>query len=239
MTYSQLRNFSANEYANNNLINEAIKLLCSQKLGWLVSKVDQELHTAADSACQKLTQLAQQGFDLSLNGRILYPHSIIEAQQEYGNLTKGLNITLYTYNNQPYNVTCDGNGGVSLTGLYSTTETTHTEVIDSKAQQLISYNNTNNYASFSTSDYTVHVAQRVYMKYWMYKGCGHGPLQKKPRHHNVESQTVKITIPEGWTFGEIKWGKNKDWYKIDGQTITFLAPEISDSALPSVPIKRL
>ncbi|KAA6366921.1 MAG: hypothetical protein EZS28_037551, partial [Streblomastix strix] len=224
MTYPQLRAFTAAAYAQNNTNANQVRQRCAQRLDWLVGRVQQAVNDAANSAQQGATACAQTGFVRGLNGRVLYPHTLAEAQGEFQNQTVGANITLYTQNNMPYPAIVGENGVVTLPGLYSATSAVWSQnggVKETWVRQ--------SPIVFDSVNCTVTPDARTYRKEYFTGGC------KGRNYHNVETHNETVIIPAGWNFGNIVWG---GYQQIVGQTVTFSAPNGFDAPIPPISIRR-
>ncbi|KAA6357815.1 MAG: hypothetical protein EZS28_046658, partial [Streblomastix strix] len=231
MTYPQLRAFTAAAYAQNNTNSNQVRQRCAQRLDWLVGRVQQAVNDAATAAQQGATACAQTGFDRGLNGRVLYPHTLAEAQGEFQNPAVGANITHYTQNNLPYPAIVGANGVVTLPGLSAVTATNHEEHNGTNWWK----KNVNNPVTFTPGACTVHVDSKAYHWEGDHTGSRHGIRRKRRHYHDVEYASVSVTIPAGWNFGNIVWGGLQ---QIIGQTITFSAPNGFKAPIPPISIRR-
>ncbi|KAA6382459.1 MAG: hypothetical protein EZS28_022016, partial [Streblomastix strix] len=216
MSYNQLRQFSAKEYAQYNTNATKVRQRCSLRLGWIADKVQQVVNDASYSAQYNSADNVQIGYNKGLNGRILYPHSLDEASGEYGNPVPGTKVILYTQTYQPYQVSVSGDIQTALPGL-SARKIFYRWDHDTREQYKVETPK----VTYSPGDCTVHVTDKVEGKYY--------------RMTNIYSQEVSVTIPPGWSFGNIVWS---GFLRFQGQTVTFSIQDKLKAQVPPIPIRR-
>ncbi|KAA6362886.1 MAG: hypothetical protein EZS28_041588, partial [Streblomastix strix] len=217
MNYPQLRSYSAFIRPENNNIICTVRQRCGERLGWIMKKVELNVHEIATNLQHNIVEQMKVRIYQNLNGRILYPHTLAEAYGEYGNPTVGTNITLYTRNNIQYDAIVIENGEIKLPGLLASVITF--EEFNEKHW----VNSTPCVASFLPNISSVQIVVRIPKTEINF--------EKISTLINTE---VSVTIPLDWTIGKIVWD---GWHSIKGQTIQFTALN-KFSEIPLIPISK-